>query len=492
MKGRIMANNKVYLAVDLGASSGRVVAGVYDGAELRLEEVHRFPSSCQNLVGHDYWNILQIFGDVKEGIRKAVQKYGQSVRSLAVDTWGVDYAYIDQSGQMLGLPYQYRDPRTKGMHEEMCSRVPKDDIYKATGIQFLFLNTSNQIMSEVVNHSPQLAAADHLLFIPDLINYWLTGVKGNERTIASTSQLWSPRTGDWDKALIEQLGMRPEVFGKIIEPCTGIGGLLPAVKEEIGQDVNVVAAASHDTGSAVAATPLTDADSAYLSSGTWSLMGVETREPIINETTLALNFTNEAGIDGTIRLLKNISGLWLFEECRRAWADEGRNYDYGAMVKLAEEAAPFSGYIDPDDEVFIEAGGMPERIRTYCRQHGKPVPKTDGEVLRTALEGIAFKYRDLRNHIESLTGKAMSSLHIVGGGSRNGLLNQLAADAINRPVIAGPVEATSCGNVLCQMIADGELDSLESGRALVKRSFTVQSFEPIDPDKWDEAEASLR
>ena len=338
-------------------------------------------------------------------IRMAVQKYGSAVQSVAVDTWGVDYAYVDESGALLGLPLQYRDPRTKGMDEEMYARVPREEIYEATGIQFIFLNTANQIMSEVVNGSTQMASASNLLFIPDLINFWLTGVRGNERTIASTSQLWNPRTGDWDKDLIERLGMRPEVFGDIIEPCTAIGDLLEPLQEEFGANIKVVAAASHDTGSAVAATPLNDKRSAYVSSGTWSLMGIESPEPIINETTLKLNFTNEAGIDGTIRLLKNISGLWLFEECRRAWADEGRSYDYGAMVKLAQEATPFSGYIDPDDEVFIEAGGMPERIQNYCREHGKPVPETDGEILRTALEGIAFKYLDMRNHIEALTGE---------------------------------------------------------------------------------------
>ena len=350
---------------------------------------------------------------------------------------------------------------------------------------FSFSTPSIRSWSDVVTESPQLAIADQLLFIPDLINYWLTGVKGNERTIASTSQLFNPRTGDWDRELIAGLGIPDQIFGDIIEPGTVLGPLSDDVAAEIGQQITVVAAAGHDTGSAVAATPLINEHAAYVSSGTWSLMGVETTEPVISEQSLEFNFTNEAGINGTTRLLKNISGLWLFQECQRVWREQGRDYDFAAMAKMAADARPFSGVIDPDDPVFIESGDMPTRILDYCKKHGSSIPETEGEILRTCLEGIARKYRDVINMIETLTGTSCSALHIVGGGSQNKLLNQMAADAINLPVIAGPVEATSCGNVLVQMMADNAISTLKEGRELISSSFQVERYEPTEPEDWD-------
>ncbi len=481
-----MSARKAYLAIDLGAESGRVVAGVYDGGRLSLEEVLRFANVPVKVHARLHWDILSLLTEIKRGLALAAKKESGSLISLGVDTWGVDYGLIDGKGNLLGNPCHYRDSRTDGMMDEAFRRVPKREIYRQTGIQFMFFNTLFQVLSEVVGDSAALSCADRLLFIPDLLNYWLAGLKVNERTIASTSQMYDPNDGQWAIPLLENMGIPSRIFGEIVAPGTSLGRLLPDLAEETGAGALVVVAPGcHDTASAVAAVPAKGGDHAYLSSGTWSLMGIESPEPVITDKSFEYGFTNEIGVADTVRVLKNISGLWLVQESRRTWAAQGEDLDYETLTHLAESAAPFAALIDPDYPGFATPGDIPGRIAEFCRRTGQKPPEGKGEMIRTILESLALRYKSVLTRLEELAGHRLEPLHIVGGGARNRLLNQFAANAINRPVVTGPVEATSAGNILMQMIATGELHSLAEGRELLRRSFTSETYEPRSVADWE-------
>jgi len=479
---------RVYIAIDLGASSGRVMAGIFDGKKLSLEELHRFPNHGHQVVGHYHWNILSIFAEIRTGLAKAAVKHGRALVSAGVDTWGVDYGYVDRRGQLLGMPFQYRDARTNGMEKLACRRVPRSRIYGTTGIQFMFFNTLLQVLSDVKTGSSSLKEAHRLLFTPDLLHYWMSGVQSNEYTIASTSQMLDAQSRKWATGLLKDLGVPTGMLGRIVRPGTVLGELLPELKQETGiRHLKIVTPASHDTASAVAAVPAIGRDHVYLSSGTWSLMGVECDTPLLTPEAQELNFTNEGGIDGTIRLLKNISGLWLIQECRRNWNEQGANLDFADIAAMARKAKPFSAVIDPDASVFATPGDMPARIRAFVKRSDQRLPSGPGAMARTVYESLALRYRDVFEKLCRLTGRDYDTLHIVGGGSKNVLLNQLAADALQRRVVAGPDEATAIGNVLVQMVSSGDVASIAEGRELVCRSFPATVYEPSRGPGWDEA-----
>ena len=479
-----------FLAFDLGAESGRAVIGRFDGQRLGLEEVHRFPNGPVRILDGLHWDVLRLFEEIQRGIALGVRQAGRDLAGLGLDTWGVDFALLDRAGALLGNPYHYRDSRTDGMLEEAFRLVPKRDIFAATGVQFLKLNTLYQVLAMSVQRSPLLDAAETLLMIPDLFNYWLTGRKACEFTDATTTQFYDPARRDWSRALFERLSLPARILPEVVPPGTPLGPLLGPVADETGaRDVTVIAPACHDTGSAVAAVPASGEDYAYISSGTWSLMGAEVREPILTDAALNHNFTNEGGVEGTFRFLKNIMGLWLVQECRRAWEREGDALSYDDLTRLASEAPAFGPVVDPDDDRFVGIGDMPGRIRAFCEETGQVPPAGRGAVVRCALEGLALKYRHVLERLEEILKRRLGAVHVVGGGSRNRLLCQLTADATGRPVIAGPAEATAIGNILIQALATGHLGALSDARAVVRRSFDVVTYEPRRDDRWDEAYA---
>jgi rhamnulokinase len=482
-----------FVALDLGASNGRAVIGRFDGSQLALEEIHRFPNGPVRLPVSGgsslHWNALALFSEVKEGLAKAVKCCGSELASAGLDTWGVDFALLDRQDGLVSSPYHYRDSRTDGMAEEAFRRVPRKEIFENTGIQFMEINTLFQLFAMVHHHSPLLDIADRLLMMPDLLNYFLTGQRVSEYTNASTSQCMDMRSGLWATDLLGRLGIPTHIFPPVIQPGTVLGSLLNHVAEETGtKDIAIVAPGTHDTASAVAAVPAESDDYAYLSSGTWSLIGVESREAVISAKTLAFNFTNEGGVCNTIRLLKNITGLWIIQECRRVWQHEGaRQFSWNDITAMATHAPPFTAVLDVDAKDFQVPGDMPARIRDYCARTGQTVPADKGTIARVVFESLALRYRYVQEMMDDLVGRRIGTLHIVGGGSQNRLVNQFAADCTGRPVVAGPVEATAIGNILMQMLAMGAISSLEQGRQVVRNSFGTERFEPGDRSPWDEA-----
>ncbi len=477
-----------YLALDLGAESGRAVVGHVDGEGLRLEEVHRFGNGPVQVLGSLHWDVLRLWNEIKQGLGRAASAYGRELTSIGLDTWGVDFGLLAKDGALLGNPYHYRDSRTDGMMDEAFKIVSRAEIYDRTGIQFMQINSLYQLLAMARAGSPLLDTARTFLNMPDLFNYWLSGRKASEFTIATTSQCYDPRQGDWARGLLEKLGIPTGILCEIVQPGTILGELLPQVARETnGPSIPVVATAGHDTGSAVAAVPAQGKDYIYLSSGTWSLMGVETKKPIISSRSLAYNLTNEGGVDGTFRILKNIMGLWLVQECRREWARAGDAYSYDDLTRMAAEAPAFASIIAPSDSRFLPPGDMPARIRSFCQETGQAAPQSKGEVIRCVLESLAMEYRLVAGNLAEMVGHTLPVLHIFGGGSKNGLLNQFAANATGRTVVAGPVEATAIGNVLVQALALGQIGSMAEGRALVRRSFEVTTFEPKPSAAWDEA-----
>jgi sugar (pentulose or hexulose) kinase len=404
-----------------------------------------------------------------------------------VDTWGVDYGLIDGSGKLLNQPFHYRDARTNDMLPHVFKTVPQEEIYRRTGLQFMQFNTIYQLSAERHAKRPELQKAERILLIPDLLNYFLTGRAVNEYTDASTTQLLDAKKRNWDFELIRKLGLPEKLFGEIVLPGTVIGKLTPELAKELGGNADVIAVGSHDTASAVAAAPLKSKHCAYLSSGTWSLMGLEEPEPIINEESTRYNITNEGGVCNTIRFLKNITGLWLLQECRRNWAEQGEDLDFIQIADLAMAAEPFVAFINPDAPDFAQPCNMPARIQDFCRRTGQRVPQTKGEIARTAYESLAMRYRSVFQTMEALHGQRLEQLHIVGGGCQNRVLNRFSADAINRPVIAGPIEATAIGNMLMQMIAKGDVGGLAEGRAMIAESFAAKTILPEDTAAWDKA-----
>jgi rhamnulokinase len=483
-----MTPKHTFIAVDLGAGSGRVIAATTDLSRLTLEEVHRFENPGTDLPSGSFWNVIGLYREILEGIRRAVAHHGESVVAIGIDTWGCDFCLLDGTGELVGMPHQYRDPRSEGMAAALHELLPEAEIYAQTGIKTNFYNSSLHLLAEVRRQSPALSAAQRLLFIPDLLAYWLTGRQAVERTVASTSQLLDPVTGDWAHGVIREMGLPERIFGEIVAPGTVLGPLREEVARFVGQSgIPVVASASHDTAAAVAGIPLPGTGCLWLSSGTWSIMGVELADPITTPQALEYGFCNELGVANTVRFLKNISGLWLIQECQRQWELEGENRSYGEMAALASEATAFTAFIDPDDASFASPGEMPEKIRAWCQRTGQPVPQDHGQVLRVATESLALKYRFVYERIRQLTGREFATLHTGGGGIQNALLSQATANALGIPVLAGPVEATSCGNVITQMVATGHLPDLQAGRELIRRSFDFQTYTPADPAEWQAA-----
>lgn len=479
-------STKKILAIDLGAESGRGLIGAFDGDRLSLEVVHRFPNGGVPTLDTLHWDVLGLWREMLATFRKAEAEHGP-LASVGVDTWGVDFALLGKDGNLLGNPRHYRDPHTETIMDEAFSKVPKSEIFRQTGIQFMRFNSLFQLLAMKRDRSQLLDIAETLLFIPDLFHYWMTGIKANEYTDASTSQMINPHTRAWARDLVSAFALPDKILGTLIQPGTVLGPLRPSVTSNAGiAPIPVIAPATHDTAAAVAAVPAQGESWAYISSGTWSLMGIETKTPLTDDRALKVNFTNEGGVGGTIRLLKNIMGLWLVQECRRAWERGGVTYDYAALMKMAEGAKPFASIVNPDDTSFILPQSMPAALGAYCKKTGQPVPEEPGDVVRCALESLALRYRWVLERLEELAGKKLDTIHIVGGGCQNTLLCQLAADACNRVVVAGPVEATAIGNVLVQALGLGLIGSLAQGREVVRRSFEVRTYEPREHERWAE------
>jgi len=482
-----MAGARNHLAFDLGAESGRAIVGSIADGELSLDTVHRFPNGPVDVAGTLHWNALGLFQEMKAGLRAAAAQYGPPA-SLGCDTWGVDFALLSSQGELLSNPVHYRDSRTNGMLEVAFDIVPRDEIYKATGIQFMEINTLFQLLSMARRKSPLLGVADRMVMMAGLFHYLFTGNAVAECSLASTSQMYDPNAGQWAKALLDELGIPTAVLPEIVPCGSKVGVLRDAIATEAGVErVDVIAPACHDTAAAVAAVPAKGEGWAYISSGTWSLMGAEIRKPMISDNALRFNFTNEGGVDGTFRFLKNIMGLWLVQQCRRRWERDGEALDYATLTKMAAEAQPFKAFVNPNDPAFLNPPDMPQAIVDFCERTGQEKPETREEVLRCALESLALCYRATLMQLNETLGTKHEVLHVVGGGSQNDLLNQFTADACGIPVYTGPVEATAAGNILMQAVALGDLAGLEDLRQVVRNSFEVRAFEPREQDEWDEA-----
>ena len=467
-----------FLAIDLGAETGRAILGTLEGGRLTLEELHRFPNTPVRLLTGLYWDTLRLFHEIRQALLICGRERKLTLDGIGIDTWGVDFGLLGSDGSLVDNPRHYRDSRTNGMLEKTFAVVPRQEIFAETGIQFMPLNTLYQLHAMRVSGSPALNAATKLLFMPDLFNYWLTGEMRAEVSIASTSQFYNPVKKQWASGLFRRLDLPERILPELMLPGTRLGTLLPEIAESSGlsSNVPVYATACHDTASAVAAVPAEGDGWCYISSGTWSLMGVELDAPVINQQSLALNFTNEVGAGNKIRFLKNIAGLWLLQECRRAWTLAGYEHNYEELSKLAALAPSARELIDPD--AFPEPGRMPERIAEYCRARGWQAPDQPGGMTRLILDSLASTYRKVLNNLEALLSRPINRVHIVGGGSRNQLLNQLAANATGRTVIAGPAEATAAGNILVQAIGAGEVSGLSEARKIVQRSFALETYQP--------------
>lgn len=469
---------EAYLAVDLGSGSGRVMAGVWDGETIRLDEVHRFENHTTTLPSGIHWDLPATFEEILRGIALAASRYRDSIRSLAVATWGVDYGLLDKSGKLLNLPWTYRDSRTTGVMERVFAKVSRRKIYDRTGIQFLSFNTLYQLVAEF-DADPTLAdRAEGILFIPDLLACWLSGEQTTERTIAGTSQLLKAGSAEWDLELAAALGIPERIFQRPIEPATTIGEMLPELRAKTGiARLPIIACAAHDTASAVIGVPSSESDPLFLSSGTWSLIGREVDTPIVNDRSYAESFSNEHGIAGTTRFLKNVSGMWLLQECLRRWRQDDASISLPALL---EEAAALrtDSRIDPNDDAFLNPPDMPEAIRAHLEARSRQAPASRAETVAIILRSLAESYGAMTSRLRELTGSLPDTLHIVGGGSQNALLNRMTADATGLRIVAGPTEATALGNVLVQMLAAGRIASIREGRGILARSFELETFEP--------------
>lgn len=473
---------KPYLAFDLGAESGRAVLAHLQSGILTTEEVHRFPNEPVEYAGSLHWDAPRLWFEVRKALARVEQL---KLAGIGVDAWGVDYALLGEQGELLQNPYHYRDRRTQGAMEEVFRRVPREDIYRATGIQFMPINTLYQLCAAQRDTPAILAAARQLVTIPDLFHYWLTGNAVCEFTNATTTQLVDPVRRAWATELLQKLGLKSELPAPIVEPGTVLGTLLPAVAQNSAlAGTPVIAPACHDTGSAVAAITARDG-TAFLSSGTWSLIGTELDAPVVSPAALKANFTNEGGVNGTTRLLKNVMGLWMLQGCRNCWSARGQSAEYRELVGLAARETAFAHLVDPDDESFLRSTDMLSAIDEFCRKTHQPVPATPGAYVRCILESLALKYRLVLRNLEQLCGRRIEQIRVIGGGSKNRLLNQFTADATGRRVLGGPAEATALGNIAIQILATREASSLEEVRAIVDRSFQTEIFEPAETDKWE-------
>lgn len=474
---------KRVLAFDFGASSGRAIIGCFDGDKITLEEVHRFSNDPVSVGGTVYWDVLRLFYEIKQGIIKA--KIAGGFDSIGIDTWGVDFGLIDSEGKLMENPVHYRDARTAGLVDEAFKTMPKEKLYGITGIQFMELNTLFQLIALKKYRPWMLERADKMLFMPDLFGYMLTGKMCAEYSIASTSQLIDLDKRTWSKEILDAFGIKESVFAPLVQPGTVLGELSKEICEECGVDpVPVISVCGHDTQSAITSVPCEDGDFAFLSSGTWSLFGTELDKPIVNETSMNINITNEGGFDGSTGFLKNIIGLWLIQESRRQWKREGKEYSYADLEKLALAAEPFKCFIDPDAPEFVPHGNIPERVREFCRKTGQYVPETVGEIMRCIYESLAMKYRLTFEKLRECTERDYPVIHVIGGGTKDGLLCQMTANSCDRTVKAGPIEATVMGNVAVQLMSDGSVKNIGQARKIVAESSELKTFEPKDTDKW--------
>ncbi len=476
-----------FLSFDLGATSGRSVIGTLCNGKIETRELTRFPNGIVELHGKFYWNLLGLYEHLKEGL-VACAREGITPDSIGIDTWGVDVVPIGKDGSILGMPRAYRDPYTDGAPAKFFEIVPREVVYDKTGIQIMNFNTLFQIFAAVKEGYTPVMEAKRLLFIPDALSYMFTGKEICEYTIASTSQILNPHTAKLDTTLLEAAGVNADIFPEVTLPGCVIGQLTDALAAETGiGKVNVVAVAGHDTASAVAAVPAENEKFAYLSSGTWSLMGIETKEPIINEESYRHNFTNEGGVDGTTRFLKNICGMWILEQCRKEWSRAGKEYSYPEIVAMTNEAVPFVSFINPDDASFANPPSMLKAIEEFCVRTGQPIPQNDAQIIRTIFESLALRYREVLDILEGISPFGIEVLHIIGGGSKNRLLNQFTANAIGKRVVAGPSEATAIGNVMMQAIGAGAVGSLAEARQIIRASIETEEFLPQDSEAWSEA-----
>jgi rhamnulokinase len=477
-----------YLAFDLGAESGRAILGWLDEDRIVIKEIHRFPNRPVRLGGSLYWDVLSLWEEMKRGLGLAIREAGDSLVSLGVDAWGVDFGLLDIQDNLIGNPFHYRDHRTDGILEKVAQIIPLVEIYRQTGIQMMAINSLYQLYAMARSASPQLATAQTFLNIPDLFNFWFSGVKVSEYTIAATTQCYSPTTNEWAWDLLKRLGIPSYIFGDIVQPGTVLGKIRPGIGEEVGlATLNIVAIPSHDTQAAITAIPAATDDFIYLSSGTWSLMGIETARPVIGDASQGYGLSNEGGYGGKFCLLRNIMGLWLLQECRREWAKADREYTYDDLIRLASSATPLRSFVHPNDPVFLSPGKMTDRIQAYCRSTDQLVPEQPSEFVRCIMESLALEYRHTAGQISGLVGLSLPVIHVVGGGAQNDLLNQFTANATARRVIAGPIEATALGNILAQSIAAGHIASLADGRSLVRHSVATREFNPVDADSWEDA-----
>lgn len=491
-------SDQIYLAVDIGASSGRLLAGLFNGRRLTLEEVHRFDNGAVDLNGSLQWNVLGLWQQIQAGMRAARAKYGDRIRSIGVDTWGVDFALLGRDDVLLGNPVSYRDRRSEGQMDRAIAKLGREEIFAHTGLQFMSINTLYQLMGLQAQKSPLLDIAQSFLMMPDFFHFLMTGEKANEITNASTTQCFNPMIRDWAAELLQKLDLPTHIFGRLVEPGTKLGKLRASVVAETGlPPIDVVLPGTHDTASAVLAVPAKSVPGAkpdwcYVSSGTWALMGIETPAPVMSELCRKLTFTNEGGVGHTTRVLKNITGLWIVQECRRIWLQESAaantaDYDWTALTAKLAAAPPRVSFIDPDDASFQAPQNMPDAIRAFCKRSSQPIPTGEGAVLRAAIDGLALKSRYVLGKLEELNGGRLDTIHIVGGGTQNKHLNQATADACGRRVVAGPVESTAIGNVMMQAITAGAVADIAQAREVVGASFSVDEYLPRDGAKWDEA-----
>ena len=482
-----MSDMKQYIAVDLGAESGRVMLGTVCDSKLELEEIHRFGNGPIKQDGSLRWNFDKLFSNIKAGIAKAVKAAGGQVCGIGVDSWGVDFGLIDENGELIENPYHYRDSRTDEMMDKAFGIMDKRELYNNSGIQFMQLNTVYQLLAAKTNRPELLDKASKLIFIAYLVSYYLCDEIFAEYSLASTSQLMDMGTKQWSEVIFDKLTLPINLMPKVVAPGTVVGKLKGELAKEFGcKPIDIIAIGSHDTASAVAAVPASEKNWAYLSSGTWSIMGLEIPDAAINDETYKYQFTNEGGVANTIRLLKNIMGLWVIQECKRQWQSEGDDLSYSRITQMAADAEPFKALIDPNDSSFFAPGSMPERINKYLVDNGLSAIDDKGQIIRTVLEGLALNYRWVIEKLPEVSSSSVDVLHIVGGGIQNELLCQFAANATGKKVVTGPVEATAGGNIIMQAIAKGQIDSLQQAREVIANSFELKTYLPQDGQLWDE------
>jgi rhamnulokinase len=480
-----------YIAFDIGASSGRTIVGALENNLIRLDDIYRFPNRRIQIDHSLCWDIVQLHKDILNGLKKYVEKYGPNVEGIGIDTWGVDFVLLDKNEEMIGYAHHYRDSRTEGVLKEIFKKIPKEEIFLETGIQFMDINSIVQLYSMFLHDSPQLSVTDAFLMVPDYLNFLLSGKKLTEYSIATTSQLFNPTKNEWSFSLIERLGFNSNWFKRVIPSGSILGNIKDYIAKEVGlaNDTKIIAPACHDTGSAVAAVPVnmdkySPGEWAYLSSGTWSLLGVELTKPLINNKVLEHNFTNEGGLNNSIRFLKNVTGMWIIQECKRIWENEGKDFTWEDIVTEANKAPGFQYLIDPNNPIFLNPKNMIAAIQKFCEDQNQQIPESVGEISRMIFESLAFKYKEVVEKLEELIGKKIKILHVIGGGASNNLLNQFTANTLGIPIKVGPIEATAIGNILIQAYALGEINNINELRTIVHNSSEIKTFTPHNTDEW--------